>query len=127
MLIGELSSKSGVSRDTIRYYEKLGLIRSTARYDNNYKIYADNTIHVIHFIRVCKGLGFTLKEIHTQLDEVFENNLNFQMIENIIEQKIEDIQRRIEELRGVSKTLKSVLNNCPKTGSIKDALFECHE
>lgn len=65
MLIGELAKKSGFSRDTIRYYEKLGLINpdELERDNNNYKHYSQNALEQLTQISHLKSLGFTLKEI----------------------------------------------------------------
>ena len=125
MLIGELAQKSGVSRDTVRYYEKFGLIRSTSRFDNNYKIFSENTVFLIRFIRVCQGLGFTLNEIRSDLMNFLENDGSFLDVEDIVEKKIGEIRIKINELREVSERLKGIYNNCPKHSSIREYMFGC--
>lgn len=64
MLIGELSAKTGLSRDTIRFYEKQGLIKVSRgqRRDNNYKEYPEEVVDRLLTVKRLKGLGFTLNE-----------------------------------------------------------------
>lgn len=74
MLIGELASKSGFSRDTIRYYEKRGLLQVAAldRRENNYKNYSPHVLQRLAQIRQFKAMGFTLAE-SARLFKDFEN------------------------------------------------------
>lgn len=68
MLIGELSKQSGLSRDTIRYYEKLSLLAVTARcHSNHYKDYGPEVLDRLRRIQQLKNIGFTLREIHQLL------------------------------------------------------------
>ncbi len=58
MNIGEASKASGVSSKMIRYYEQIGLIHPTARSDNNYRLYTEDEVHVLRFIRRARSLAF---------------------------------------------------------------------
>ncbi len=70
MLISELSQKTGVSKDTLRFYEKAGLLNSTnKRGENNYRNYDDEAVLRLEFIKHGKALGFTLGEIRKAMDE----------------------------------------------------------
>jgi MerR family transcriptional regulator, copper efflux regulator len=70
MLISELSQKTGASKDTIRFYEKIGLLNSNNRRgENNYRNYDDEAVSRLEFIRQGKALGFTLSEIKKVMDE----------------------------------------------------------
>lgn len=70
MLIGEIVRQTGVSRDTIRHYEKLGLLKAAGRPSafNNYKSYPAATVARLALIQQGKNLGFTLAEIADGLD-----------------------------------------------------------
>ena len=100
MLIGELSKVSGFSKDTIRYYEKIGLIELTkyARRDNNYKDYPDEVLRVLKSIRNLKGLGFTLEEIREIIVRRQMNALDRATTFRIIEQKIIHLDTQIDRL-----------------------------
>ena len=70
MLISELSQKIGVSKDTLRFYEKIGLLNpNNKRRENNYRNYDDETVARLEFIKHGKALGFKLREIKKAIDE----------------------------------------------------------
>ena len=70
MLISELSQKTGVSKDTLRFYEKIGLLDSTNRRgENNYRNYDNEAVSRLEFIKHGKALGFKLSEIRKAMDE----------------------------------------------------------
>ncbi|MDR3715349.1 MAG: MerR family transcriptional regulator [Puia sp.] len=75
MLIGELVLKSGLSRDTIRFYEKQGLIKigCKQRRNNNYKEYSEEVLKRLHTIKRMKNFGFTLNEAAGLLDMIEAN------------------------------------------------------
>ena len=66
--IGELASLAGVSRDTLRFYEKHGLIIPSQRTESGYRLYSNIDVERISFIVSAKGVGFTLNEIHQLLE-----------------------------------------------------------
>jgi MerR family transcriptional regulator, copper efflux regulator len=75
MRIGEVAKCAGCSSDTIRYYEKQGLLKaSVSRLDNGYRDYSEEVLERLAFIDRAKGLGFTLREIKWVL-EVWEGTL----------------------------------------------------
>lgn len=115
MFIGELSKKSGFSQDTIRYYEKMGLVKATAskRLSNNYKDYPEVVLKRLHTIEELKGLGFTLKEIKEMLDLREEGLLDCQTKINDVLSKIQSIDEQIEKLQKVRVHLSKVLLLCP--------------
>ncbi len=127
MQIGILAAKTGVSRDTIRFYEKQGLLKSSYRKSNNYKVYNDNAILVLRFIRTCKDLGFTLKEIKAWLSEVFDESITYLKAQEKFQSKITEIKKKIIDLKEISSRLKSIVVNCPKHPSSKKSLYVCQK
>jgi MerR family transcriptional regulator, copper efflux regulator len=67
MRIGELAEKAEVNIQTLRFYEREGLLRPPARTTSGYRSYADSDLERVRFIRLCQGLGFTLREIQQLL------------------------------------------------------------
>jgi MerR family transcriptional regulator, copper efflux regulator len=63
MRIGELAARAGVNIQTLRFYEREGLLRPPARTTSGYRSYMDSDLERVRFIRLCQGLGFTLREI----------------------------------------------------------------
>ncbi|MBD0334709.1 MAG: MerR family transcriptional regulator [Cyanobacteria bacterium Co-bin13] len=105
MLIGELVKKTGLPKDTIRFYEKMGLITAQERQagTRTYKDYGDETVEHLAMINQGKRLGFTLKEIRQLMDTW--NTAAMPKAEKIrvIEQKLEEIAQKMHQL-GVMKT-----------------------
>jgi len=100
MLIGEISKKTQLSRDTIRFYEKKGLIRvqpSISEF-NNYKNYTQENLHQLRLIKKAKNFGFTLNEIAELLELVKLNEANCSLFQTKVMAKIEDLDRKIQEL-----------------------------
>lgn len=122
MQIGELSIKSGFSRDTIRYYEKVGLFQSTLREENNYRIYDDRSIVILKLIKRCKTLGFTLKEINEYLDGIVNGNLTFGDLQKAISKKIAYIESNIFELKENMGNLERILEKCSKSQIVKNCI-----
>jgi MerR family transcriptional regulator, copper efflux regulator len=99
MLISELSEKTGVSKDTIRFYEKAGLLQPdmAARGENNYRQYTDKAIEELNFIKRAKTLGFTLKEIKKIIAEW--DFTSPEQAAKFIQLKLEQIEEKIEQLQ----------------------------
>ncbi|MDQ3394134.1 MAG: MerR family transcriptional regulator [Bacteroidota bacterium] len=103
MLIGEVSSITGLSRDTIRYYEKLGLIKvqKKSRRENNYKEYSEETIERLEIIKRAKHLGFTLKEIEEFMYSWLTKSLSDEERVSLFENRIRIIDQKIDKLNEV--------------------------
>lgn len=100
MLINELSKASGFSKDTIRYYEKIGLIElpKYARRENNYKDYPDEVLQTLKAIQNLKALGFTLEEIREIIVREQIDALDSETTFRIIDQKIIHLDMQVDKL-----------------------------
>jgi MerR family copper efflux transcriptional regulator len=100
MLIGSLSKASGFPKDTIRYYEKIGLIElaKDVRRDNNYKDYPESVLQTLKSIRNLKNLGFTLEEIREILIRTEMQAMDNGKVLQIIEQKIIHLDMQVDKL-----------------------------
>ena len=109
MLIGEMAAASGLSKDTIRFYEKIGLIRAGDRIagSRRYKEFSEQTLGRLDLIQKAKRLGFTLNEIKQTLDSWQNGALSVVEKVQIIEEKMSDIARQISELEGIKDYLNS--------------------
>ncbi|MGB7480562.1 MAG: MerR family transcriptional regulator [Burkholderiaceae bacterium] len=113
MQIGRLASETGLSRETLRFYEQRGLIRST-RSANSYRTYAPETVQLIAYIRMAQRLGFSLSEIGESLPELWNSATPDQAIAELLLEKVAVIDRKIEELAGLKKELlERVAQSCP--------------
>lgn len=112
MLIGELARKAGVSRDTIRYYEKRGLLRQPMRLDNSYRDYSDESMRRLQFIARLKGLGFTLREIASLLDLYEARRISCSEAGSIVRGRIEQIDSQIDALTCMKKCMQEFFSPC---------------
>ena len=113
MQIGELSEQSGLSRDTLRFYEKRGLIRAHRR-PNGYRHYPDGTLFVLEYLRTAQRLGFTLAEIESELPALAEEGIKAARIAEILRLKIAAIDMRIADLARLRDDLAKRLDAaCP--------------
>lgn len=116
MLIGELSKRTGLSRDTIRFYEKQGLIKvgRRERRVNNYKEYSNTVLKRLLLINKIKSYGFTLNE-SAEIISLLEANLgNCDQISKAADKKISVVDKKIDELVSLKTLLKTTISNCKK-------------
>lgn len=109
MLINEVVKKTGFSRDTIRYYEKFGLIKvpSRNRRDNNYKEYDETVIERLLIVKRAKHLGFSLKEIKELINYWAEKSLSKEERISLFRSRITIIEDKIARLIDVKKLIES--------------------
>lgn len=108
MRIGELSRRTTLSRDTIRYYEKRGLITAQPSISefNNYKEYPESVLRRLLLIKETKNFGFSLNEIGELLDLVDRNKANCQVFEEKIQTKLQELQRQIQALQQMQQQIR---------------------
>ncbi|MFL9484618.1 MerR family transcriptional regulator [Chitinophagaceae bacterium LWZ2-11] len=113
MQIGELSKRSGYSRDTIRYYEKLGLINinDKTRNSNQYKNYPEQVLKRLQTIREIKEYGFTLQETMGILILFEEGALQHERGKRFVQRKINGINNKIDELIAVRNKLQTIVDD----------------
>ncbi|KON67920.1 Mercuric resistance operon regulatory protein [Peribacillus butanolivorans] len=119
--IGELAEKCGVNKETIRYYERLGLIPEPNRTEKGYRMYSQQTGDRLNFIKRMQELGFTLNEIDKLLVVVDRNEEKCRDIYDFTVLKLEDIQRKIEDLIKIEQMLIDLKERCPENKDI----YEC--
>jgi DNA-binding transcriptional MerR regulator len=127
MLIGELSKKSGLSRHTIRFYEKHGLIAvgKKERRFNNYKEYSEETLNRLFSIKLIKSMGFTLNEIHDLLEMIDANEASCKNVAEKIESKVQVLDEKIKELLNIRKMLVEGVKNCKGTCNPEEPEANC--
>lgn len=112
MNIGEASKASGVSAKMIRYYEEIRLIPPKARSDNNYRIYGEDEVHVLRFIKRARSLGFSLDEAKRLLALWQDKERESGAAKQVALTHIADLERRIAEMSAMVKTLKHLAHCC---------------
>jgi DNA-binding transcriptional MerR regulator len=114
MLIGELSQKTKLSRHTIRFYEKLGLIEvpGDSRRDNNYKEYPDDVLRKIAAIQEIKSRGFTLREAKGILKLITTGTLDVERSRKYILNKVALVDKQIRQLEQMKANLLDLADAC---------------
>lgn len=104
MRIGELETRSGASRHTLRYYEQMGLI-SAMRRANNYRIYTEQTLQDLNFIQRAQSMGFSLGEVGQILDAQRNKTIDCADGAKLIEKKMREIKQKIADLQSIYQHL----------------------
>nr|MDF9460272.1 MerR family transcriptional regulator [Bacillus pumilus] len=96
---GKLSKLSGVHIETIRFYENEGVLPEPKRAHNGYRLYDKKYVLMLSFITEARKLDFSLKEIREIIKSLFEKQSKTEAEQSLLEQKVEDIQHSIQELK----------------------------
>lgn len=122
MLIGEVAKRTGFSKDTIRYYEKIGLLEKAdqKREDNNYRRYSVAAISKLNLIKKVKTLDFTLNEIKDLFLLEKHDLFNCNSLESVVKQKIRHIENQIAQLNLAKQKLEIFQTDC--NGNCKEMI-----
>lgn len=112
--IGQLARHTGVAVDTVRYYERNGLLEPAGRLASGYRRYGEAELKTLRFIRRAKALGFTLEDIRGLLELSAERNVA--KVKRAAQSKLADIEARIAELQRVRGGLHKLIAACPGHG-----------
>ena len=127
LIIGKLSSKTGLSRDTIRFYEKRGLIQisNKQRRSNNYKEYPDEVLTRLETIKRMKNFGFTLNEVATLLDMIEINEATCNKVGDFVAKKIDLLDKKIQNLIAFRNQLTTGVQKCKDRRRPSDSEDNC--
>ncbi len=110
-LIGEVSKGSRVPRKTVRYYEEIGLLSLPVRTDSGYRLYGQETIEKLKFIKKAQGLGLTLSEIKGIIQCSEEGLVPCcRLVRELFTKKIRILEANIKEMQGMRRELKTLLS-----------------
>jgi MerR family copper efflux transcriptional regulator len=116
--IGTLAKRAGVSIDTVRYYEKSGLLAPQTRLASGYRRYGDTQVSRLRFIRRAQELGFSLRDISDLLS--LSGRRDVASIKRSAERKLNEVNKRIDALRRVQTALTELIRKCPGHGRAGD-------
>lgn len=116
--IGQLAKRAGVGIDTVRYYERNGLLAPSVRLSSGYRRYGQLELARLRFIRRAQALGFTLREINALLD--LSEQRNVAQVKRSAQVKLADIDERIAALQRVRQGLATLIEDCPGHGRSAD-------
>ncbi len=116
--IGQLAKRSGVPIDTVRHYERIGLLKPAVRLASGYRRYGEAEQKRLQFILRGKALGFSLEEIQELLS--LSASRNVAQVRQAANARLADIERRIAELARVRDSLRTLIAACPGHGRAED-------
>ncbi len=117
--IGEVAKQAGVGVETVRFYERKGLLHEPQRLASGYRQYDEEAVAVLRFIRRAKELGFTLKEIKTLLNLRLDETATRADVREEARVKVADIEARIADLQQMKDLLLKLIRKCSGHGHTK--------
>ena len=118
--VGKLAAMTGVGKETVRFYERKGLLPEPLRDASRYRRYSNDDVRRINFIRRAKDLGFSLSEIKQLLDFRADAGADCSQVRAILQQKVVELERHIRSLREMWVGLTRLAEECPGDGPVND-------
>jgi MerR family mercuric resistance operon transcriptional regulator len=115
MRIGEVAAEAGVNIQTLRYYERLGLLPEPQRRSSGYRAYDHDTVRLVRFIKRAQELGFTLREI-AELIDLRQSPRRGAEVRALAAAKVEDIERKMRQLGAMRTALGGLVQACDCEG-----------
>lgn len=128
--IGILARESGVNIETVRYYEKIGIMPKAARTPGGYRVYSTEHLKRLSFVRRGRELGFTLDELRNLLRLVDGHTYTCAEVRTLTMDHVADIRRKIADLKRLERVMTDISSRCSGKRipdcPIIDALFQPH-
>src|SRR5260370_3287037 len=118
--IGEVAERGGVNLQTIRYYEREGLLPEPPRLESGYRMFPESTVRRVRFIKRAQELGFTLAEIRELLALRLDRHRSSSEVRTLAESKISGIEAKIRTLKAMKKALSGLTSQCSGCGPASD-------
>ena len=112
MNIGEAAAASGVTAKMIRYYESIGLVAPSGRTQSNYRVYSQEDVHTLRFVKRARSLGFSMAETSALLALWRDKSRASADVKQFATKHIVDLEAKIEELGSMVRTLKHLVGHC---------------
>ncbi len=118
MTIGKLAKQASVGIDTVRFYEREGLLPQAQRTDSGYRLYSPDDVDRLRFIRRAKHLGFSLDEI-AELLELNVPKGSRASVKRVAKQRLDALDQKIREMTAIREALAVLVQQCSGKGSLK--------
>lgn len=125
MQISELARQAQTAVDTVRHYEKIGLLPAPTRLDNGYRSYGPAHLQRLRFIRRCRLLDIGLADIARLLSFAAQPQADCREVDQLIEAQIAQVRERIDHLQALEQQLRELRQHCPPQVGRKRATADC--
>ena len=110
--IGELGKATGTKVETIRYYERIGLLPKPARSAGNYRVYAEDALGWLSFIRRARELGFTIEQVRELMALAHQSGGSCAAVDAIARTHLNEVKRKLGDLRALERELSALIDQC---------------
>ena len=112
MRIGELAKATGTKAETIRYYEREGILPAADRTDSNYRDYSQNHLAALTFVRRARGLGFSMAQVRELLALSDHDEKPCEDVDQLVRQQLSEVDSKIADLTALREELGQMLQSC---------------
>ncbi len=119
LTIGHLARATGTKVETVRYYERIGLLGAPARSEGNYRVYSEAELGRLSFIRRARDLGFTLEQVRELLGMSDDRSRSCGAVDELAREHLAAVDRKIADLRALRRELGNLVAQCSH-GTIAD-------
>ena len=116
---GEVAARAGVNIQTLRYYERRGLLEEPSRRPSGYREYPAESVRIVRFIKRAQELGFTLREIQELLRLRESEKASCAQVRSAAQAKIDDIDHKLASLKAMRRALGVLVASCRSDGSVR--------
>jgi Hg(II)-responsive transcriptional regulator len=124
MRIGAAAEQAGVNVQTLRYYERRGLLPRTPRRTSGYREFPDEAVRVVRFVKRAQDLGFTLDEVEELLRLRNDKRRDRVRVRTVAGKRVKDIERKIAELQAMKQALSHLLHCCADGSTLECPIIE---
>jgi Cu(I)-responsive transcriptional regulator len=110
--IGEAAERAGVTPKMVRHYESLGLLPKVHRTESGYRVYTDNEVHTLRFIKRSRDLGFSIPEISELVKLWQDRRRPSSSVKKVASSHLAELDRKISEMESMRKTLAHLVHCC---------------
>lgn len=112
MNIGQAAAAAGLSAKMVRYYESIGLVAPAVRTESGYRVYGQDDVHTLRFIKRARSLGFSMEKTGELLQLWRDKSRASSDVKAVALEHVVDLERKIAELRGIADTLRHLAGHC---------------
>ncbi|MEX2284888.1 MAG: MerR family DNA-binding protein [Gemmatimonadota bacterium] len=123
LTIGAVAKQAGLGIQTVRFYEREGLIEAPPRSSSGYRAYDEKAVYRLRFIRRAQELGFTLKEIRELIALEQDQDADCEQVRGVASSKLSTVENKIADLQRMKAALQQLIHSCNGSGPIRDCVI----